>query len=88
MNLFVLGHSNRPGGFKTWALGTVPMYAVQHGNCPVLVVNHPEGPQAEYHAVGEEKVATEGAEVAQGASFDPTVVESAMGTSIATTTTV
>jgi hypothetical protein len=31
VNLLVLGRSNRPGGFKTWALGTVPMYAVQHG---------------------------------------------------------
>ena len=49
VNLLVLGHSNRPGGFKTLALGTVQMYAVQHGNCPVLVVNPPEGTQGEYH---------------------------------------
>lgn len=61
VNLLVLGRSNRQGGFKTWALGTVPMYAVQHGNCPVLVVNPAGGPQTEYHA-------TSSAEAAQGAA--------------------
>jgi len=30
------------GGMKTRVLGSVPMYAVQHGNCPVLVVNPQE----------------------------------------------
>ena len=30
---------SRAGGFNAWSLGTVPMYAVTHGPCPVLVVN-------------------------------------------------
>ena len=39
VELLVLGRTNRRGAFKTWTLGTVPMYAVTHGKCPVLVVN-------------------------------------------------
>jgi len=39
VSLLVLGRSNRVGGFRTWTVGTVPTYAVQHGKCPVLVVN-------------------------------------------------
>jgi nucleotide-binding universal stress UspA family protein len=39
VQLLVLGRSNRAGGFNAWSLGTVPMYAVTHGPCPVLVVN-------------------------------------------------
>lgn len=41
VQLLVIGRSNRQGGFSTWSLGTVPMYAVTHGPCPVLVVNAP-----------------------------------------------
>jgi len=41
IQLLVIGRSNRVGGFTTWSIGTVPMYAVTHGPCPVLVVNPP-----------------------------------------------
>ena len=39
VQLLVLGRSHRAGGFNAWSLGTVPMYAVTHGPCPVHVVN-------------------------------------------------
>ena len=39
VQLLVIGRSNRAGGFNAWSLGTVPMYCVTHGPCPVLVVN-------------------------------------------------
>ena len=40
VQLLVIGRSNRAGGgFHAWSLGTVPMYCVTHGPCPVLVVN-------------------------------------------------
>ena len=39
VQLLVVGRSHRVGGFNAWSLGTVPMYAVTHGPCPVLVVN-------------------------------------------------
>lgn len=64
VDLLVLGRSNRPGGFKTWALGTVPMYVVQHGNCPVLVVNAPDGVPPH----GDSEVKSAAADVATPAS--------------------
>ena len=59
-SLLVLGRSNRVGGFRTWTVGTVPTYAVQHGKCPVLVVN-PTTEGAGADAAAEGKTAADAA---------------------------
>ena len=65
VGLLVLGRSNRVGGFRTWTVGTVPMYAVQHGKCPVLVVN----PTTE--SAGEDAAAEAGGTNGAGAEAEP-----------------
>lgn len=60
VSLLVLGRSNRVGGFRTWTVGTVPTYAVQHGKCPVLVVN-PTTEGAGADAAAEGKTAADAA---------------------------
>ena len=44
INLLVLGKSNRPPGIRSALLGTLPRYALNHGKCPILVVNPPAEP--------------------------------------------
>jgi nucleotide-binding universal stress UspA family protein len=44
INLLVLGKSNRPPGIQSALLGTLPRYALNHGKCPILVVNPPAEP--------------------------------------------
>lgn len=44
VNLLVLGKSNRTAGIRSFLLGSVPRYVLNHGKCPVLVVSPPGGP--------------------------------------------
>ena len=44
VNLLVLGKSNRTAGIRSILLGSVPRYVLNHGKCPVLVVNPSGGP--------------------------------------------